>query len=218
MHPAVERYVEEQNRKAAARKVNPLNGLAIRFLEEVWGPVFDFRFEGLEAESPFKDFRGRQRFADFRYDDGNAKTAIELDGYTTHAKHISSEQFDDHVERQNDLLFNGWFLVRFSSGMIIEKPEVCRRQLIQTIGHWHYIRFGELAEEEERIWVERRKRIARIAIRQGGSIRPVDVAKVYRVSNQTAAVWLRQFADEGYFEPAGGSKRITSYRLRRFEE
>jgi len=214
MHPAVESYVAEQNRKAIARKANPLNGLAIRFLEEVWGPVFDFRFEGLEAESPFKDFRGRQRFADFRYDDGNARTAIELDGYTTHAKHVSSEQFDDHIERQNDLLFQGWFLVRFSSGMVIEKPEVCRRQLIQTIGHWHYIRFGELAEEDAELWADRRKRILRIATRQGGVIRPVDVTKLYRVSNQTAASWLRRFSSEGYLEPAGGCQRITSYRVK----
>ncbi|HZG78112.1 MAG TPA: hypothetical protein VEZ72_19830, partial [Paenibacillus sp.] len=115
------------------------------------------------------------------------KTAIELDGYTTHARSISSDKFDDHVERQNDLLFQGWFLLRLSSGMIIEKSEVCRRQLMQAIGHWHYIRIGGMTEQEAELWDFRRKRIARVAMRQNGSIRPIDAAKAFDISTHTAS-------------------------------
>lgn len=213
MHPATQRYVEQINHLAKLNKRDPLNGLAVRFLDQVWGPVFDYRFEGLEAEMPFRDIRGKQRFADFRYTDGIVRTAIELDGYTTHAKNISSAQFDDHLERQNDLLLQGWFLLRFSSGMVIEKPEVCRRQLMQALGRWHYVRAGGLSEERASIWEFRMQRIVRIALRQGGYVRPRDVTRAFKISSHTASEWLRKLARDGWLEPVGGVQRITGYRI-----
>lgn len=217
MHPAVMEYVRRYEESSKARGTEPLNGLAIRFLEQVWGPAFDYRFEGLSAEHPFKDFSGRRRYADFRYEDGLSKTAIELDGYTTHARDITSEEFDDHVERQNDLLLNGWFLLRFTSGMVIHKPEICRRQLVQSIGAWHYLRLGGKPEEQRDQWERRKDKITRIANVRAGVVRPIDVAESLGISKQAAAAWLRRLAAEGFLEPAGGASRITFYRLRGWE-
>jgi len=105
-------------------------------------------------------------------------------------------------------------LLRFSSGMVIEKPEVCRRQLMQALGRWHYLRTGGLAEEGAGIWHYRKQRIVRIALRQGGYVRPKDVAQAFEISSHTASEWLRKLACEGWLEPNGGRQRVTGYRIR----
>jgi hypothetical protein len=79
----------------------------ILFLEKVWGPAFRYNFDGLRAEFPLKDFRGGDRFPDFIYTKGGIRLLMEVDGFTTHARDITSEEFDDHLARQNDLILQG---------------------------------------------------------------------------------------------------------------
>ena len=85
---------------------------------------------------------------------------------------------------------------------------------MQAIGHWHYIRIGGMTEQEAELWDFRRKRIARVAMRQNGSIRPIDAAKAFDISTHTGSVWLRKLASEGFLVPVGGSRRVTAYQLR----
>ncbi|WP_199622724.1 hypothetical protein [Paenibacillus alkalitolerans] len=77
---------------------------------------------------------------------------VELDGYTTHAKEISPAEFDDHLERQNDMLLNGWYLLRFSANMVFNKPHICRRQIMQALGRWYYLNDGPIALKENDKW------------------------------------------------------------------
>lgn len=216
MHPAVEQLIDSyecRTRKGLWYR-GPLNGLVTTFLDRVAGPVFDYDFRGITLEHPFRDFNGKLRFADVRYSDNIARSIFELDGYTTHARDVSVEQFDDHTERQNDLLLHGWFLLRFTSGMVMNKPEVCQRQLMQALGRWHYLRSGAFPIGDVDRYMARRSKIIRLAIRNGGGIRPADVAEAFSVSNQTAGSWLRDLCDQGMMIPdKDGMRRVRKYKL-----
>jgi very-short-patch-repair endonuclease len=115
------------------------------FLERVWGPVFQFKFDGLHAEYPFKDSKGGDRFVDFMYEHGGIRLIIEIDGYTTHARNISPGDFEDHLDRQNDLLLSGWFLLRFSARQVEHQSEYCRSKLQQALGNRWVQSYGILA-------------------------------------------------------------------------
>lgn len=218
MHPAVKQLMDsyESRTKKELWYRGTLNGLVAAFLENVAGPVFDYDFRGITLEHPFRDFNGKWRYGDVRYSDGIAKSIFELDGYTTHARDVTSERFDDHMERQNDLLLHGWFLLRFSSGMVIRKPEVCQRQLMQGLARWHYLRPGAFPVESGESWrTVRQTRIVRLALRNGGMVTPAEVARVFRVANQTAINWLRELCGQGMMDPERtGEGRVRSYRLR----
>lgn len=65
---------------------------------------------------PFIDSEGHSRQIDFGIitDNGN-KIAFEVNGETYHAEGIiPSAQFDDNLFRQNEILFHGWTLRRYS--------------------------------------------------------------------------------------------------------
>lgn len=82
-----------------------------------------YRFDGLTAEYPFKDARGGHRYVDFTYQRGGTRPAIEIDGFSTHARDLSPGDFDDHLVRQNALTNEGWPVYRFSVRMIEREPE-----------------------------------------------------------------------------------------------
>ncbi len=189
-----------------------VNGLLPLFLDQVLGPVLNYHFYGVRVEFPFKDFKGRQRFIDVHIGDEYASTCIELDGFTVHARDVKPEQFDDHLERQNDLLLQGWHLLRFSSGMLINQPELCQRQVMQAIARYHYIPDRAPLRDRQQ-WSERRRMLLRIANHHHGIIKVNDVARIFRVKNQTAARWLRRMAADGIILPSSGEQRITGYRL-----
>lgn len=62
MHIEVERYAERyaEHAKRGVTYRKELGKAEKLFLEHVWGPVFDYRFDGLQAEYPFKDFKGQE--------------------------------------------------------------------------------------------------------------------------------------------------------------
>lgn len=70
----------------------------------------------LKAQEPFIDQSGKQRRIDFAFhDEGLNKIAFEIDGESYHAEGaITSEEFDDSLFRQNELVINNWHVLRFS--------------------------------------------------------------------------------------------------------
>lgn len=85
--------------------------------------VRDFLYPILGAEKikyvipqyPFIDSEGRSRRIDFGIVFGNKKIALEVNGETYHAEGIiPNEMFDDNLNRQNEILNAGWFLLRYS--------------------------------------------------------------------------------------------------------
>lgn len=64
---------------------------------------------------PFLDSSGRSRRIDFGVLYNSKKLALEVNGESYHAEGIiPGEQFDDNLNRQNEILSAGWFLLRFS--------------------------------------------------------------------------------------------------------
>jgi len=214
MHPNLKKFIADFEREAALsgsyRK--RLGSGELRFLEMVWGPAFDHDYTGLQAEYPFKDAKGGQRFADFVYVRQGIKLIIEIDGFTTHLRDISPGEFDDHLARQNELVLSGWLVLRFSLRQIERYAPVCVRQLKQAIGHLWSLSASRYTSGAAR-WHTRRQAIIQLAMHGEGTVRPVDIASSFGIGPRTAASWLKRAAAEGMLEPASGTARITAYKL-----
>jgi len=72
---------------------------------------------------PFIDSEGRARRIDFGLVYENKKIALEVNGETYHAEGIiPNEMFDNNLNRQNEILNAGWFLLRYSYSQL-QSPE-----------------------------------------------------------------------------------------------
>ena len=93
--------------------------------------VRDFLFNILTNEAmkrvipqyPFIDSEGHRRQIDFSIIGENYKIAFEVNGETYHGEGIiPADRFDDNLFRQNEILFHGWALIRFSYNQL-KAPE-----------------------------------------------------------------------------------------------
>ncbi|TVY00347.1 DUF559 domain-containing protein [Paenibacillus cremeus] len=216
MHPNLTRYIEQLEKEAVIGGAYPkkLGRPELMFLQEVWGPVFNYQYDGLQAEYPFKDFKEGQRFVDFVYVKGGMKLLIEIDGFTTHARDISPGEFDDHLLRQNDLVLSGWLVLRFSAHLVEKQPQQCQKQIKQAIGHWWSLTKGELTTEDADVWRLRRNLLVQMAAQRNGSLKPRDVADAFQVTSRAAVNWLKRFQAEGVFTgETSKQQRTTRYIL-----
>jgi very-short-patch-repair endonuclease len=215
MHPAVETHVKameaEAVRKGSYR--NKLGGNEKAFLEYVWGPEFDYKFEGLTAEYPMKDYKGGDRFADFTYIRGSLKLLIEIDDFSSHAKHLSPGDFADHLMRQNDLVLEGWTILRFTAFQVKKSSMICRRQIKQAIGRWWVRTQTENPFRMEDRALLCRSRLIELALHETRPIRTADVARAFQISRPTALHWLRRFAAEGLLVPIKAKQKVVGYQL-----
>lgn len=105
------------------------------FLEHVWWPAFG-HFDHLHPEYEITDFKDGFRYLDFAYIRPGVQLAIEIEGYGPHLRDISREQFSDQCRRQNDLIIDGWKVLRYSYDDIREMPRFCQQKLHQFMGRW----------------------------------------------------------------------------------
>jgi superfamily II DNA or RNA helicase len=72
---------------------------------------------------PFIDSEGHCRHIDFATVGADYKIAFEVNGETYHGEGIiPADRFDDNLFRQNEILFHGWTLIRFSYNQL-KAPE-----------------------------------------------------------------------------------------------
>jgi very-short-patch-repair endonuclease len=220
MNSFVQQFVEQFERDAALAGTfrAKLGKAEIAFLEQVWGPAFQYDFAGLKAEYPFKDFKGGQRYADFVYIRGGMKLVIEIDGFSTHARDVSPSEFEDHLMRQNDLILSGWLLLRFSANQVFQRPLVCQRQVKQAIGHWWSVAQVGTAGVRSDMWRMRAYQIMQIARQQGGKIRAADLTALLGAHPRAATKWLKKLAQEGALLPEKMQQRTTRYVMRYSED
>lgn len=221
MHLRLLKFIEQFEREAAEKGLyrNKIGPSELAFLEGVWGPSFQYNYDGLKAEYPLKDFKGGQRFADFVFIKNGAKILIEIDGFTTHARNISPGDFNDHLTRQNDLVLSGWLILRFSTQQVEKEPTICQRYLKQAVGHWWSITHSGLFRNDANIWALRQQSVVDMALRQNGRIRPSDVAALFNISRTSASDWLKRYAEQGIFTPStSNAKRVNFYRLAYFSD
>lgn len=85
------------------------------FVADFLYPLLGSKIEAVCPQAPFIDRTGRQRRIDFAYCGPRGKLALEVNGETYHAEGIiPNGQFDDNLFRQNEILRQGYQLVRFS--------------------------------------------------------------------------------------------------------
>lgn len=86
------------------------------FVRDFLFPILGTRkMKYVVPQYPFLDSSGRSRRIDFGILFNEKKMALEVNGESYHAEGIiPGEQFDDNLNRQNEILSAGWFLLRFS--------------------------------------------------------------------------------------------------------
>ena len=122
-------------------------------------------------------------------------------------KNISRWQFSDSLERQNQLVIDGWTVIRFSYDLVKDKPRRCQQIVQQVIGRW----LGDELDQTSLPFIE--KEVLRLVIRKGEDISPIEVQKYLKLSDKTVKKILSQLLDKKMLIPASGIKRIRSYRL-----
>ena len=148
------------------------------FLKQVWWPSF-YHFRYLHPEFEIDDFKDGKRYLDFAYIRPAIRICFEVDGYGPHLKNISRWQFSDSLERQNQLVIDGWTVIRFSYDQVKEKPRRCQQVVQQVIGRW----LGDELDQNTLSYAE--KEVIRLAIRKGKAISPIEVEKYMKISDKT---------------------------------
>nr|WP_078549686.1 hypothetical protein [Litchfieldia alkalitelluris] len=176
------------------------------FLKQVWWPLFH-HFRYLHPEYEVNDFKDGKRYLDFAYIRPTMQICLEIDGYGPHLQNISRWQFSDSLERQNQLVIDGWTVIRFSYDQVNEKPRQCQQVIQQVIGRW----LGDELDQTTLSLVE--KEVLRLAIRSVEAITPVEFEKYLKLSNKTVRKVLSQLVDKKLLIPASGTVRVRSYRI-----
>ncbi|MDI7741754.1 DNA-binding response regulator [Lysinibacillus fusiformis] len=176
------------------------------FLKQVWWPLFS-HFNHLHPEYEVNDFKDGKRYLDFAYIRPGMRICLEVDGYGPHLKNISRWQFSDNLERQNQLVIDGWTVIRFSYDQVKETPRRCQQIIQQVIGQW----LGDELDQTSLSIVE--KEVLRLAVRKAEALSPKEVEKYLKLSDKTVKKILSKLVDKKMLIPASGIKRVRTYRL-----
>ena len=182
------------------------NQAEMLILKQVWWPLF-YHFRNLHPEYEIDDFKDGKRYLDFAYIRPAIRICLEVDGYGPHLKNISRWQFSDSLERQNQLVIDGWTVIRFSYDQVNEKPRRCQQIVQQVIGRW----LGDELDQTSLSIIE--KEVLRLVIRKGEDIFPIEVEKYMKLSDKTVKKILSQLVDKKMLIPASGIKWVRYYRL-----
>ncbi|WP_404427575.1 DNA-binding response regulator [Ureibacillus chungkukjangi] len=182
------------------------NQAEMLFLKQVWWPIF-FNSKYLHPEYEVDDFKDGKRYLDYAYIRPGIRICFEVDGYGPHLKSISRWQFSDNLERQNQLVIDGWTVIRFSYDQVKEQPRRCQQIVQQVIGQW----LGDEQNQTALSTVE--KKVLRLAVRKGEAIYPKEVEKYLKLSDKTVRNILSQLVEKKMLIPASRIKRVRSYRL-----
>ena len=176
------------------------------FLKQVWWPLF-YHFRYLHPEYEVDDFKDGNRYLDFAYIRPAIRICFEIDGYGPHQRNISRWQFSNNLERQNQLVIDGWTVIRFSYDQVQEQPRQCQQIVQQVIGRW----LGDELDQTSLSFVE--KEVLRLAIRKGVVISRMEVEQYLKLSDKTVKKVLTQLVDKKMLIPVSGTMKIRFYRL-----
>lgn len=96
---------------------------------------------------PFLDSEGRSRRIDFALVHNGKKIALEVNGETYHAEGIiPNEMFDDNLNRQNEILNAGWYLLRYSYSQL--QSPVWRMRVANSLFYLLRKRIPELLSDK----------------------------------------------------------------------
>ncbi len=168
------------------------------FLKNIWWPLFR-DFENLYPEYEVDEFRDGNRYLDFAYIRTGLRLCIEIDGFGPHLKKISRWQFSDQLFRQNQLVIDGWIVLRFSYDDVDERPRRCQQMIQQILGKYmenHRLDECSLSSVE--------KEIIRLAVKQNGVVKPREVGEYLQKHERTARRILKGLVSKKVLIPASG--------------
>jgi len=176
------------------------------FLEKVWFPMFG-HMDHLHPEYEVVDFKDSYRYIDFAYIHHLLRIAIEIDPFGTHLRDMTRDQYSDERDRQNDLIIDGWKVIRFSLDRIRDNPRACQRRIQNLIGKYlvDWQRLKEMSLEE--------REIIRIARRLQKDLKMQHIKDWLNISDPYARKLLHGLVKKGELAQASGTQRITAYRL-----
>jgi very-short-patch-repair endonuclease len=199
-------HILRRNGECRRRLQEGMGNAEKMFLKQVWWPLFH-HFHHLHPEFEVNDFKDGKRYLDFAYLRAKVQICFEIDGYGPHLRNISRWQFSDSLERQNQLVIDGWTIIRFSYDQIMDQPRRCQQIIQQVIGK----QLGEELEYLPLTFLE--KEILRFAFRKEAPITPAEVEQLLSVSTKPAKKALAGLVQKGILRPASGSQRIRAYRI-----
>ncbi|QJD88129.1 HTH domain-containing protein [Cohnella herbarum] len=191
------------------RKLSSTSNHAERtFIKQVWWPAFG-HFTHLEAEFEVKDFKDGKRYLDFAYITEGFRICIEIDGFGTHWRDISRSQFADHLMRQNHLIIDGWYVLRFSYDDLIERPRICQQIIQQMLG-----KLGASISPNELKLSPVELAIVRMATSLSTPITPKYITKQLNLHRTTISRHIKTLVQREILIPSRTDvKRVCSYRL-----
>lgn len=197
----------EQRSGESLRRLREGHGHAEKlFLRNVWWPSFG-HFHHLFAEYGVTDFKDGMRYLDFAYIVSCIMLAIEIDGFSAHSRDLNRWQFSDQLRRQNDLVIDGWRILRFSYDDVQHHPKLCQLKIQQFMGRWT----GHEQTVAELTWIE--KEVVRFAIRKAKPVTPNELCAHLNVESKYARKLLRSLVEKKWLKARSGDKRIRSYEV-----
>lgn len=112
----------------AANRKKLANKWELLFVNEILGHSDEVDFAYLNAQEPFKDLEGKNRYIDFSVKEGERlRIAIEVDGYDKRGSGsgMTHDEFIDWEKRQNSLSAQGWTILRFANRQVRDTPAEC---------------------------------------------------------------------------------------------
>lgn len=211
---AYEEFLHEHMKGSSPERLRKLrDGLGhaeSAFLAEVWWPVVgNFRF--LHPEYEVADFAGASRFIDFAYVRGGLKLAIEIDGFTTHAKNLDRRQFSYQLRRQNALTLDRWEILRFAHDDVVSHPRRCQQTIQQYLGSRFATDLHGSGDDPRATAIDRE--IIRLARSLPRPLTPADLIQHLGAERRAAYRHLRRLVDRGWLIRASGTSRVRSYAL-----
>lgn len=145
---AYQRWLQKHIRAAKGeRKQKLMQGLThaeILFVRQWWEAFGNF--DHLHPQFEVRDFKDGVRFIDFAYIHAGVRLCIEIDPFGTHARNVTRWEYDDGLDRHNDLVLDEWRVLRFSLDQLKEKPRKCQQKLQQCLGKWGAVRDSSLPQ------------------------------------------------------------------------
>lgn len=176
------------------------------FLEGLWWQAVG-HFQHLHPEYEVKDFQDGTRFIDFAYIRPPYRISFDIDGYGPHARDIDRGRFSDNLMRQNQLVLDGWKIIRFSYDDLTQRRRRCQQMILHMLGRL----YGESDVSNSLVYQE--KEIMRLAAMGSDSLKSSRVAEHLGIRREAAGVWLRRLHTKGLLRPGSGERRISSYVL-----
>lgn len=179
------------------------------FAENVWWPLFH-GFDGLHPEYEISDYKDGYRYLDFAYIQSHFRMAVEIDGYGPHLRNVSRWKFADNLQRQNDLVVDGWHVLRFSFDAIQDRPRKCQQTIQLLLAR---LRSDSTAEGLASLESANQREIIRLLMRTERPVTPGEVSGLLGIGQRAACHLLHRLAQLRWLEGAGGTVRIRSYQL-----